>query len=166
MTKYKYAFKAEGDNIVKTVGRDIALSPKMAIEMCKYLKGMPIKKAQGILGLVMEKKLAVPITRAHEGAGHKTSTSGSGKYPLKGSIEFLKLLKQLEINAQNKNLGTELTLIHACSQRASEPFHYGRKSRVANKRCHIELAAMEIGANTKPKKEAKPARPKADKRSS
>jgi large subunit ribosomal protein L22 len=159
MTKYKYAFKTEDENVVKTVGRDVSMSPKMAIEMCKHLKGMPVAKAKGILELVKEQKLAIPVTRATNGVGHKKSTSGAGKYPLKGSIEFLKLLKQLEINAQNKNLGADLILIHACSQRASEPFHFGRKRRVQNKRCHIELAAMESKSHSKktaaPKKAAK-----------
>jgi large subunit ribosomal protein L22 len=142
MTRYKYAFKSDKENVVKTVGRDVALSPKQAIEVCKFVKGQTTTKAKGMLELVKEKKLAVPFTRATEGAGHKKGMS-SGKYPLKAALEFLKLIKQLEANAQNKGLSSKLVIIHACSQRASEPYHYGRKRRVQNKRSHIELAAME-----------------------
>lgn len=148
MTKYKYAFKTKAENVVKTVGRDIALSPKAAIEICKFVKGKSVEKVKGMLEKVKEKKLAIPYTRATEGAGHKVAT-GPGKYPLKGSMEFLKLLSQLEGNAQNKGLGSNLIIIHACAQRASEPFHYGRKRRVQMKRCHVELAAMEAAEQKK-----------------
>ena len=143
MTKYNYAFKADKENVVKTVGRDIALSPKAAIEICKFVKGKSVEKARGILELVKEEKLAVPYTRATNGAGHKPGKVGPGKYPFKGAVEFLKLLKQLEANAQNKGLSSSLTIIHACTQRAAEPSRYGRKRRVQVKRCHVELAAME-----------------------
>jgi large subunit ribosomal protein L22 len=143
MTKYKYAFKSDKENVVKTVGRDITLSPKQAVEICKFVKGMNTEKARNILEKVKEKKIAIPFTRATQGAGHKRGMS-SGKFPLKGAIEFIKLIKQLEANAQNKGLGSNLTIIHACSQRASEPMHYGRKRRVQMKRSHVELAAIEI----------------------
>lgn len=151
MTQYKYAFKTDKENVVKTVGRDVSLSPKVAIEMAKFVKGKSTTKAIGILEKVMDKTLAVPFTRATNGAGHKHGMA-AGKYPLKGSVQFIKLIKQLEINAQNKGLGS-ITIIHAAAQRASEPFRQGRKGRAQLKRCHIELAAMED--SKKPKVAAK-----------
>jgi large subunit ribosomal protein L22 len=157
MTRYKYAFKSDKENVVKTVGRDIALSPKHAIEICKFVKGKTTEKAKMILEKVQEKKIAIPFTRATEGAGHKQGMS-SGKYPLNGATEFLKLIKQLEANAQNKGLSANLIIIHACSQRASEPYHSGRKRRVQMKRSHVELAAMEI----EEKKQREPKSQKAD----
>jgi hypothetical protein len=66
------------------------------------------------------------------------------------------MLKQLETNASNKGLGSNLIIIHACAQRASEPFHYGRKRRVQHKRCHVEIAAKEVDAkNSKESSESK-----------
>jgi large subunit ribosomal protein L22 len=147
MTKYKYAFKGMKENVVKAVARDIALSPKAAFEICKFIKGKEVAKAKAILEKVKEKKLAIPYTRATEGAGHKGGMAG-GKYPLKGSIEFLKLLKQLEANAQSKGLSANIKIIHACAQRAAEPFRTGRKRRVQSKRCHVEVAAQEQSKGT------------------
>jgi large subunit ribosomal protein L22 len=158
MTAYKYAFKTDKENVVKTVGRDVSLSPKAAFEICRFVKGKSVAQIKGMLELVKEKKLAVPYTKATNGVGHKPGPLGAGKYPLKGSIEFLKLIKQLEGNAQNKGLGSNLTIIHACAQRAAEPARQGRKRRVQVKRCHIELAAQEAeskkAAKKAPKKEA------------
>jgi large subunit ribosomal protein L22 len=158
MTRYKYAFKANNQTTVKTVGRDLSLSPKQAVEICKFVKGMHVSKAKEVLGKVKEKKIAIPFTRATNGAGHKKGRMGAGKYPLKGSIEFLKLVKQLEANAQTKGLSSNLTIIHACSQMASEPFRQGRKGRVKMKRCHVELAAVESAE--KKEQRAAPARAK------
>ena len=152
--KYKYAFKSDKENIVKVVGRDIGISTKHAIELCSYIRGMQLKNATTLLENVMKKKAAIPFKRFTEGAGHKKGF-GAAKYPLRASYQFLALLKALEANAQNKGLSTDLKIIHACAQRAAEPFHYGRKRRIKMKRTHVEIAAEEQEAKKETKKEAK-----------
>ncbi len=141
--KYKYAFKSDKENIVKVVGRDLGISTRNAIEICSYIKGMEVKNARTLLEKVMKQKAAIPFKRFTEGAGHKKGM-GSGKYPLRASQQFLFLLKALEANAQNKGLSSELKIIHACAQKAPEPFHYGRKRRIRMKRTHVEIAAEEM----------------------
>ncbi len=148
--KHRYAFKTEKENIVKAVGRDIGISTKQAIEICAYIKGMPVKKATVLLENVALKKAAIPFRRFTEGAGHQKGM-GAAKYPLKAAKQFLALLKALEANAQNKGLSSDLKIIHACAQKAAEPFHYGRKRRIKMKRTHVELAAEEL--ETKKEKE-------------
>ncbi len=141
--KYNYAFKSDKENVVKVVGRDIGISAKQSIEMCSFIKNMRLEKARALLERVVKKQLAVPFKRFTEGAGHKKGMS-AGKYPVTASKQFLKLLKALEANAQNKGLSSELKIIHACAQKASRPLHYGRKRGIKMKRTHIELAAEEI----------------------
>jgi large subunit ribosomal protein L22 len=151
--KYKYAFKTDKENVVKVVGRDVNMSRKQAIEMCDFVRNKPTAKMIPILEKVQDAKLAVPFHRFTEGAGHKKGVGmASGKYPLKGATLFISLLKSLETNAQNKGLGSDLLIIHACAQQAARPFHSGRKRRIRMKRVHIELAAVEMEA---PKKESK-----------
>jgi large subunit ribosomal protein L22 len=150
MTKYKYAFKSDKENVVKVVGRDIGISTRHAIEICSFIKGRQLKSAMALLEKTVRKEFAIPFKRFTEGAGHKKGMS-SGKYPVKASMQFLELMKALEANAQNKGLNSELKIIHACAQKAAEPFHYGRKRRIRMKRTHIEIAAEEVEA----KKEAK-----------
>jgi large subunit ribosomal protein L22 len=152
--KYKYAFKSDKENIVKVVGRDLGISTKQAIELCSYIRGMRLKNAITLLEKVMKKQAAVPFKRFTEGAGHKKGF-GAAKYPLRASEQFLALLKSLEANAQNKGLSADLKIIHACAQRAAEPFHYGRKRRIKMKRTHVEIAAEEQEAKKETKKEAK-----------
>jgi large subunit ribosomal protein L22 len=150
--KYKYAFKSDKENVVKVVGRDLGISTRNAIEICSYIKGMEVKKARDLLEKVMKQERAIPFKRFTEGAGHKKGM-GSAKYPLRASQQFLFLLKAIEANAQNKGLSSELRIIHACSQKAAEPLHYGRKRRIKMKRTHVEIAAEEMEG--KKDKEAK-----------
>ena len=152
--KYNYAFKSDKENVVKAVGRDLGISTKTAIEMCAFIRGMPLAKATAILEKVMDKEIAVPFKRFTEGAGHKKGIA-AGKHPLRASQEFLKLFKALEANAQNKGLSSSLRIIHACAQQAARPLHYGRKRRIRMKRTHLELAAQEIEPAKKETKEAK-----------
>ena len=141
--RYRYAFKSNKENIVKVVGRDIGISTKQAIEICSFIKNRPLEKIRIILEKVRDKQIAIPFKRFTEGAGHKRGMAG-GKYPVTASKHFLKLLKALEANAQNKGLSPELKIIHACAQEAARPFHYGRKRRILMKRTHVELVAEEI----------------------
>ncbi|MBW2991161.1 50S ribosomal protein L22 [Candidatus Woesearchaeota archaeon] len=143
--RYRYAFKSDKENLVKAVGRDLSISTKQAVELCSFIKKMPLAKARAILEKVRNKQLAVPFKRFTDGAGHKQGKGiCAGKYPYKASKQFLKLLKALEANAQNKGLSSNLKIIHACAQRAATPLHYGRKRSIVMKRTHVELVAEEM----------------------
>ncbi len=155
--KYNYAFKSDKENLVKVVGRDLSISTKQAIEICSFIKNMRLEKARSLLEKVRDEQVAIPFMRFTEGAGHKKGLKGAagGKYPFRASTQFLNLLKSLEANAQNKGLGSELKIIHACAQKASTPLHYGRKRRIHMKRTHVELVAEELEPVRKEKKEGK-----------
>jgi large subunit ribosomal protein L22 len=159
--RYNYAFKSDKENVVRTVGRDIPISTKTAIEICNFIRGMPLAKATAMIEKVRDQKLAVPFRRFTEGAGHKKGI-GSGKYPLNASLALLKLFKLLEANAQNKGLSSSLMIIHACAQQAPRPMHYGRKRRIRMKRVHIELAVQEMEPAKKEAKEPKKAKQAAE----
>jgi len=150
--KYKYAFKSDKENLAKVVGRDMGISTRQAIEICAHIKGMQLKKATALLENVMKKKAAIPFRRFTEGAGHQKGM-GAAKYPFKASEQFLFLLKSLEANAQNKGLNPDLKIIHACAQKAAEPFHYGRKRRIRMKRTHVEIIGEEMEVKKESKKE-------------
>ncbi len=142
---YKYAFETNKENhdaIVKVGGADLSISHKQAIEMCSFIKNMTIEKARNLLEKVITKDFAIPFKRFTEGAGHKKGI-GSGKYPVTTAKQFLKLLNSLEANAQNKGLGTDLVIIHACAKKASRPAKQGRQRGQEAKRTHVELVAKE-----------------------
>ncbi|MBT7903541.1 50S ribosomal protein L22 [Candidatus Woesearchaeota archaeon] len=145
MAKYKYAFQGYNEELMaRAVGRDISASHKVSIEICNFLRHKNLQKAKQILARVIEKKQAVPYKRFTNGPGHKPGKMASGRYPIKVAGLLLKLLENVEINAQNKGLSTgQLSIIHFCSHQASKPMRGGRKGRVAMKRAHVEVVVQE-----------------------
>lgn len=148
MSEYKYAYRNYEEDMARAVGRDLGISLKQAIEITKGLRNKDLEKAQAKLNRVIEKKEAVKFTRFTNGLGHKPGMA-AGRYPIKACVEILKLLNQVEANAQTKGLG-RCKIVHIAAQQANKPQRYGRKSRVEMKRAHVEVVVKEIEA--KPKK--------------
>jgi large subunit ribosomal protein L22 len=165
MTTHKYAYTGKTAHTAKAVGRDLPVSTKQAVEICKHLRGKDAARAKKLLQQVQEKSHAIPFTRASEGAGHKRGV-GPGKYPVKAAGEFLKLLTAVEANAQQAGLFSQMRIIHLCAHRASRPMRYGRHRGREMKRTHVEIVVQEIPGKKRappvkkqetPKAEAKPA---------
>jgi large subunit ribosomal protein L22 len=144
----KYAFQEfNKETMAKAYGKDLGISTKHSVEICKYLKGKSVEKAKKILEEVDKKP--IPFTRFNRDRGHKPGI-GPGRYPIKASGEILEILKNAEANATQKGL-SNLFIIHMCGHRAARPWHHGRKRRQKTKATHIEIV---LGPKIK-KQEAK-----------
>ncbi|MBU0666261.1 MAG: 50S ribosomal protein L22 [Nanoarchaeota archaeon] len=142
MSQYNYSFKEIDETMSRAVGRDLDLSTKKAIEICSYIRNRKIDRAKTILGEAITLKKPIPFKRFTTGAGHKPGMAG-GKFPISAATEILKILKSAESNAKNKGLGKSLKIIHISAQKASSPWHHGRKKRIKMKRTHIEVVLQE-----------------------
>jgi len=137
------------ENIAKAVAKDVGISTKMAVEVCSLIRNKKLEQAKNILKKVIEKKQAVPFKRYNKHLAHKTKI-GPGRYPEKASKEILKLLEQAEANAQFKGLSTaDLIILHIKADKASTPWHFGRKRRRKMKRTHVEVVVKEKIEETK-----------------
>ncbi|MFH1589578.1 MAG: 50S ribosomal protein L22 [archaeon] len=155
MTKLSYSYNNSEENIAKAILRDAPISTKQSIEICSRLKYKTVEAAKKILQKAIEHETAIKFTRFTEGAGHKTGI-GPGKFPVKTSEHFLKLLESAESNALDKGMGKNLKIIHLVSQKASSPYHHGRQRRIKMKRTHVEVVLKEVGikkSTQKPKVE-------------
>jgi large subunit ribosomal protein L22 len=129
--------------MAKAYGRDLSISTKNSVEICREIRGKPLDKAKRFIEMVISKKSAVPMKRYLSEAGHKRGI-GPGRYPIKTAKEILKIIKSAESNAQNKGLSTkDLFIVHICAHLASRPLHFGRKRRIKMKRTHIEVVLAE-----------------------
>ena len=137
----KYAFE-EKQGMAKAYGKSLGISTKVSIEIANYLRGKTTKKAKQILEKVLNLEHAIPFKRFTDGVGHRPGIA-AGRYPQKASTEFLKLIKQVEANAQEKGLSEELIIAHICAHKASEPARQGRQRRRKFKRTHVEIAVTE-----------------------
>ena len=138
------------ENQAKISGKDLSISTKQSIEIANFIRGKNIQKAKNELQKVIEKKLAIPFKRFNRDMGQKKGNIAAGRYPQNAAKEFLNLLNGLEANAQNKGLSTNNLIIKTIiPNKASRPWHYGRRRRIKMKRTHIEIIAEEFKENKK-----------------
>ncbi|MFH1181868.1 MAG: 50S ribosomal protein L22 [Candidatus Woesearchaeota archaeon] len=132
------------------------LSFKKSVEVCSSLRGKSVKKALILLERVSKLKESIPFKRYNKGGlGHKVGY-GPARYPVNVCKAMIKLVKDVQANAEQKGLNKEsLVISRLMANKAQKTMHYGRH-RGQMKRTHIEIAVVE-GKETKktaPKKEA------------
>ncbi len=155
---YSYSIKIR-EGMARAVAISLPISTKQSVEICNFIRGKNIDDVREMLKGIIEKKIAVPYKRFTNGAGHKKGIA-SGKYPQKACKEVLKVIDMAEANAQHKGLSSNLRIKTVLAQKASTPWHFGRKRRRKMKRTHIEIileeAKKDENASKMPvKKEAK-----------
>ncbi|MHA1396637.1 MAG: 50S ribosomal protein L22 [Candidatus Heimdallarchaeaceae archaeon] len=146
---YKYSVQTDPDRSAKASARDIDISRKAAREICKAIKGMTIHKCIEYLEAVIDKKVAVPYKRHKRAVGHKSNVIGwgAGRYPVKAAKEILKVVKNLENNAENNQLQLDkCKIIHAVTLQGSRQkgiFYraHGSSSPKVRQFVHVELVA-------------------------
>ncbi len=155
MKAWNYSVKFEDESrIAKAVARDVPVSPKKVVNLARVLKGMTLEEAKRYLERVIEKKEAVPYWRYNGKIAHKRGIAdrwgvASGKYPVKAARYMLKLLRNLEANAENKDLDIErLRLVHigvhkGITLKRYMPRAFGRSTPKFRKTSNIEVIAME-----------------------
>ena len=137
---------------VRAGGREVDISSKAAREICAVIKGMSIAKAKKFLEDVITKKQAVPFKRYKKEVPHKSSQFKfhAGGYPVKAAREILKVINNLEANAEFRGLNTEkMIIIHAAAMRGMKvkryvPRAFGRSSPSFNTLVHIEIVGKEV----------------------
>jgi large subunit ribosomal protein L22 len=106
MPDYSYSFqKYEKSRHVRAAIRDKSISHKHSREIALAINNKSIEKAREFLEDVLTKKIAVPYRRYHNEVAHRSNIRDgycSGRYPHKSTKEFLKLLDNLESNAEYK----------------------------------------------------------------
>ena len=82
MAQHKYVFQAKEnqENVAKAVGRDLAISMKTAVEVCRFVRGKSLERARKDLQGVINETVAVPYLRYNKDVPHRTRI-GPGKFP-------------------------------------------------------------------------------------
>jgi large subunit ribosomal protein L22 len=117
MARVGYAYRPEDETrAAKAMGYEMPISFKHAVEICRELKGKKIEDAKKYLEEVVEMKRAVPFRKHKKKVAHKTGLQKwyAGRYPQKAAKFILKVLRNLEANAEYKGLEMDrLVIIHA-----------------------------------------------------
>ena len=130
--------------------REKKISHKHAREIAHAIKGLTIEKARDYLQSVVEHKRCIPFGRYNNQVGHRSDPGVmSGRYPEKAATEVLKLLDNLESNAEYKGMDLDrLKIINATVHKGRLlkrfiPRAMGRSSPKNNALIHVEIVAQE-----------------------
>lgn len=118
-------------------GIRLPISTKVSVEICRFINRKAIDKAIVDLEEVLKFKKAVPMRGE---IPHRKGKIMSGRYPMKATNHFIRMLKTLKANA-NVNGIEEPIIIEAIANKASRP--YGRFGAVKRKRTHVKIKAIE-----------------------
>ena len=149
---FDYAFQNyDKTRHVRAALREKTISHKHAREIAHSLKGKSIESARTYLQSVTRLERAVPFKSYNNEVGHKSDTGVmSGRYPQKAASEFLRLLDNLESNAEYRGMDLDrLKIINATVHKGRKlerftPRAMGRASPKTDILTHVELVAQEI----------------------
>ena len=152
MGRYDYAFQNyDSTRHVRASMRGKKVSHKHTREIAVAIKGLTIEKARDYLQSVLTHKRSIPFKRFKNQVGHRTDPGVmSGRYPEKAVTEVLKLLDNLESNAEYKGMDLDrLKIINATAQKGViiqriMPRAQGRATANNNVLTHLEIVAQEI----------------------
>ena len=152
MGRFSYAFQNyDVTRHVRASLREKEISHKHAREVAVAIKGLSIEKARDYLQAVIRKDRAVAFRRFKNQVGHKSDPGMmSGRYPQKTAKEFIKVLDNLESNAEYKGMDLDrLKIINATVHKGVIikrfiPRAMGRATPKNNVLTHVELIAQEI----------------------
>ena len=152
MGRYNYAFQNfDSTRHVRASMREKKISHKHAREAATAIKGLTIEKARDYMLSVVAKERAIPFRRYKNQVGHRSDPGVmSGRYPEKTAGEFLKLLDNLESNAEYKGMDIDrLKIINATAHKGVVikrfiPRAQGRATDKNDVLTHVELVAQEL----------------------
>ncbi len=154
MGKSTYAFqKFDKSRHVRAMIRDKSISHKHCREIAIAIQGMALEKSREFLERVLLSEIAVPYRRYNNEVAHRSNIRNgfsAGRFPKKATKEFLKLLDNLESNAEYKGMDLErLKIISAVVHKARKikrfvPRAMGRSSPKIDTLVQVELVAQEI----------------------
>ncbi|ADD09322.1 50S ribosomal protein L22 [Candidatus Aciduliprofundum boonei] len=143
-----YSIKVEGDKYAKSYGKDLPISLKDSVNLCRAIKGMRLDEAKDFLEDVINKKRAVPYFRYLDSISHRRGI-GPGRYPVKVAKHVLKILENAEANAENNDLDTDnLYIMHIAAHKGRiykryVPRAQGRSVEIRREMVNIEVILEE-----------------------
>ncbi len=150
MARINYSTEFDPETSAKAMGSELHISTKKSRELGRAIKGMHTGVARSYLENVIKLKQAVPFKRHNDGLGHKKGAMAAGRYPVGAANEFLKILKNVESNAEYKGLEPENMYIAHFSAKRGRVIHgmrqraRGRASPKNTETVFVEMIICEV----------------------
>lgn len=154
MPVWHYSVRVDEERSAKAMIWDAPISPKKVVNLARILRGMKLSDAKEFLERVAAGKEPVPLFRHRRKQAHHRGVAERYKipmarYPVKAAKILLKLLKNVENNAEVKGLDIErvrITHIAVHKGRVLKrwmPRAFGRSTPRFKHYSHIEIIVTE-----------------------
>lgn len=151
MARFRYAYQHyDPKTDVRASIRENTISHKHAREIGRTISGMSLERAQDYLNEVVNKARAVPFRRYKNQVGHRSDPGVmAGRYPVKAAGEILRLLANLESNAEFKGMDIDrivlqnVTIHKGGLTKRFMPRAMGRATPRNDARTHVEVVGRE-----------------------
>ncbi len=151
MTKLGYSAQGvDDDTTARAYGREMPISPKMAMEVAREIRGKRLEDAKSYLERVIEMVQPVAMHRHKMMVAHKRGT-GPGRYPVKVAEHVLKVLESAEENAGYKgftdveSMRLKVVVAHKGStQKGMMQRAHGRSSPWNQETVNLEIVLEEV----------------------
>ncbi len=152
MSKLGYSMKIDPEGTSKAIGRELNISPKVSVEVCREIKGMMVEDAMQYLEDVIALKRPVRYHRYNKQVGHRKGKNfGPGRYPKKVASAILDVVSHAQHNAEYKGLDSDnMKIIHVSSHRGLTvegymPRAHGRSTPFNHERVNVEVVLEVVG---------------------
>ena len=153
MARIDYSQKISGDTIAKAKANELNVSPKHSIEIATFIRHQHVNDAITYLKDVIGLKKAIPFRRFNRNVAHKRGLPGTwdaGRYPVKASKEYIRVLESVKKNAEYIGLDADnLEIIHVSANRGRAqksffPRAMGRATPKVRETVNIEIIVREV----------------------
>jgi len=153
MARIDYSQKISGDTIAKAKANELNMSPKHSIEIATFIRHQRVNDAITYLKDVIGLKKAIPFRRFNRNVAHKRGLPGTwdaGRYPVKASKAYIRVLESVKKNAEYIGLDADnLEIIHVSANRGRAqksffPRAMGRATPKVRETVNIEIIVREV----------------------
>ena len=153
MARTDYSQKVKGDTVAKAKANELNMSPKHSIEIATFIRHQRVNDAIAYLNEVVKLKKAIPFRPFNRNVAHKRGLPGNwdaGRYPVKASKAYIRILESVKKNAEYLGLDAEnLEIIHASAnrgraQKAFFPRAMGRATPKVRESVNVEVVVREV----------------------
>lgn len=153
---YKYAYETfNSSKMARASTVNARISFKKSVEVARALTGKKVSVAKRYLEDVAKQEQVVEYRRFNTEMPHKKGKGiMAGGFPVNVAKQFLLVLKNVEKNAENLELGEadELRIVSASARQGTGRYKMSRMSGRKMKSTHVEIIVAQDEKKNKPAK--------------
>ena len=142
---YNYSYQGyDKETMARANNSNVHISMKKTVETARFIRGKKLSTAIKVIEGVIDQKVVVPYKKYRYETAHRRGKGiDTGGYPVNVARELLRLLKAVEKNASEKELGEKLYVISLSCRQGTGRYHNGRMMGRKMKSTNVEVVVGE-----------------------